>query len=75
MEHSGSPGAISGWLRPKTGWVQGTPTIDVEFADLEPRWHDNESRWPHDRSRRLKGRRAADRHSAESGQARGACWR
>ena len=46
----GVPGAVAAWLRPRAGWIAGHPTLDVEFADLEPRWYDDDPRWPHDRA-------------------------
>jgi hypothetical protein len=39
-------GAITGWLRPKEGWIGGLPTLDVEMAWREPVWAGREPRWP-----------------------------
>ncbi len=43
------PSVVTGWLRPKAGWIGGVPTLDVEKAGFEPRWVDHDPRWPHDR--------------------------
>ena len=43
---AGTRGAITGWLRPKEGWLDGLPTFDVEMAWREPMWAAGERRWP-----------------------------
>jgi hypothetical protein len=42
----GIRGAVTGWLRPKEGWIGGLPTFDVEMAWREPVWAEREPRWP-----------------------------
>jgi hypothetical protein len=42
----GTRGAVTGWLRPREGWIAGLPTFDVEMAWREPVWADAEPRWP-----------------------------
>ena len=39
-------GAVTGWLRPRKGWISGLPTFDVEMAWREPVWTECEPRWP-----------------------------
>jgi hypothetical protein len=42
----GARGAVTGWLRPREGWIGGLPTFDVEMAWREPVWAEAEPRWP-----------------------------
>ncbi len=44
------PSVVTAWLRPRSGWIGGVATLDVEMAGIEPRWTDQDSRWPHDRT-------------------------
>jgi hypothetical protein len=42
---AGTRGAVTGWLRPRDGWLDGLPTFDVEMAWREPMWAENDPRW------------------------------
>ncbi len=44
------PSVVTAWLRPRSGWIGGVATLDVEKAGIEPRWTDQDPRWPHDRT-------------------------
>ncbi len=46
----GVPSVVMAWLRPRSGWIGGVATLDVEKAGIEPRWTDLDPRWPHDRT-------------------------
>ena len=43
-----TPGAVTGWLRPREHWLGGLPTFDVEMAWREPIWAEREPRWHSD---------------------------
>ncbi len=36
---------MTGWLRPRAGWIGGVPTFDVEMAWREPVWATDDPRW------------------------------
>jgi hypothetical protein len=42
---AGTRGAVTGWLRPRAGWIGGVPTFDVEMAWREPVWATDDPRW------------------------------
>ncbi len=42
---TGTQGAVTGWLRPRAGWIGGVPTFDVEMAWREPVWASDDPRW------------------------------
>ncbi len=42
---AGTRGAVTGWLRPRAGWIGGVPTFDVEMAWREPVWASDDPRW------------------------------
>lgn len=42
---AGTRGAVTGWVRPRAGWIGGVPTFDVEMAWREPVWATDDPRW------------------------------
>jgi hypothetical protein len=40
---------LTAWLRPRAGWINDTPTFDVEVRGWQPMWRMGETRWTQQR--------------------------